>query len=62
MYGQDTDAQLKAMGLVAPDVNAASTATSDVFKNIASVIGDVGGAAKIAGGFGIPGFGGFKPN
>jgi hypothetical protein len=60
MYGQDTDAQLKAMGLVAPDVNAASTATSDVFKNIASVIGDVGGAAKIAGGFGIPGFSGFN--
>jgi len=61
MYGQDTGAQLKAMGLVAPDVNASADATADVFKNIGSIVGDVGGAAGLAGGFRIPGFGGFKP-
>ena len=56
----DTNAQLKAMGLIPEDVNAASNASSDVFKNIGSFIGDLGGIAKLGGGFGIPGFGGFK--
>ena len=61
MQTTDTDAQLKAMGLVAPDVNAQSNASSDWFKDLSSVVGDAGGIAKLAGGFGIPGFQGFKP-
>lgn len=61
IQGMDTDAQLKAMGLIAPDVNASASATADVFKNIGSIVGDATGAAGLAGGFGIPGFGGFKP-
>lgn len=57
----DTNAQLKAMGLIAPDINAAANADSDVFKNISDMVGSGMGLAKLGGGFGIPGFGGFKP-
>jgi len=62
MYGTDTSAQLKAMGLIAPDVNASSEAygKGDWASDLNGLTGAVGGVAKLAGGFGIPGFGGFK--
>ncbi len=55
MYGQDTGAQLKAMGLVAPDVNAATEANSAPWENLAKMIGAGGqaasGAAAVKGAF-----------
>ena len=59
----DQDAQLKAMGLVAPDLNAQSSLnkTSGWGNQLGSILGDVGSAATTAAGFGIPGFSGFKP-
>lgn len=61
--GMDQDAQLKAMGLVAPDLQAQSSLnkTSGWGNQLGSLIGDAGSIAGIAGGFGIPGFSGFKP-
>lgn len=61
MYGEDQNAQLKAMGLVAPDIHAATEASAGPWSALSSIIGDAGGVAKLAGGFGIPGFSGFKP-
>ena len=59
----DTQAQLKAMGLVPEDLDAAakSYGQGDWASGLQSILGTVGSAAKLAGGFGIPGFGGFKP-
>jgi len=59
--GMDQDAQLKAMGLVPQDLQAQSqlNKTSGWANELGPLLNDVGGAAKIAGGFGIPGFGGF---
>jgi hypothetical protein len=55
LYGTDVSAQLKAMGLVAPDVNASTTAgNSGWLQNTMGVIGGLGGAAvnaSKAGGF-----------
>lgn len=57
----DMNAQLKAMGLVAPDINASSNAfgKGDWASGINTVLGTVGNIGKTAAGFGIPGFGGF---
>lgn len=61
LEGMDTDAQLKAMGLVPEDLNAASKAygQGDWLSGLNAITGAVGGLAKTAAGFGIPGFGGF---
>ena|ERR1019366_1752933 len=60
--GMDQSAQMKAMGLVPDDLNSASKAygQGDWASGLNSVMGTIGGAAKTAAGFGIPGFGGFK--
>lgn len=62
LEGMDTQAQLKAMGLVPEDINAASNAygKGDWMSGLNSITSGIGGFAKLAGGFGIPGFGGFK--
>jgi len=59
----DTQAQLKAMGLIPDDINAASNAygKGDWASGLNSIMGVGMNAAKLAGGFGIPGFSGFKP-
>ena len=59
--GMDQDAQLKAMGLIPQDLNAQSSLnkTSGWANQLGGLLGDAGGVAKLAGGFGIPGFGGF---
>ncbi len=61
--GMDQSAQLKAMGLVPEDLTAQSglNKTSGWANELAPIIGAAGGAASLAGGFGIPGFSGFKP-
>lgn len=58
----DTNAQLKAMGLVPEDINAASNAygKGDWMSGLNSITSGIGGIAKLGAGFGIPGFGGFK--
>lgn len=61
MYNTDAGSQLKAMGLEAPDIHAATEASAGPWSALSSIIGDAGGAAKLAGGFGIPGFSGFRP-
>ncbi len=59
MYGQDTGAQLKAMGLVAPDVDAATKAygtgdwASDLNGLSKGISAGAGLAGKIGGWFGI---------
>jgi hypothetical protein len=53
MYGQDTGAQLKAMGLVAPDVNAASAADMAPWDNLTKMIGSAGQAATGAAALGL---------
>jgi hypothetical protein len=60
--GMDQGAQLKAMGLVAPDIDASTKAygTGDWASDLGRLTNTVGGIAKTAAGFGIPGFGGFK--
>lgn len=59
--GMDQNAQLKAMGLVAPDLQAqAALDKSGWAGQLGQIVGDAAGVAGIAGGFGIPGFGGFK--
>lgn len=62
LEGLDTGAQLKAMGLVPEDIDAASNAygKGDWMSGLNSITSGIGGIAKLAGGFGIPGFGGFK--
>jgi hypothetical protein len=61
MGENDTNAQLKAMGLEAPDINASVNAGKAGWDALSSAIGDAGNVAKLAGGFGIPGFQGFAP-
>jgi hypothetical protein len=48
MYGQDTSAQLKAMGLVAPDVNAATSANSAPWNELTGMINAGANAASAA--------------
>jgi hypothetical protein len=62
MQSLDTNAQLKAMGLVAPDVDAATKAygTGDWAGDLGRLEGVVGSTAGMAAGFGIPGFQGFN--
>lgn len=52
MYGQDTGAQLKAMGLVAPDVNASANANSAPWEALSKLIAAGGQAASGAGAMG----------
>ena len=58
----DTQAQLKAMGLIPEDINAASNAygKGDWMSGLNSITSGISGIAKLGAGFGIPGFGGFK--
>lgn len=65
MQGMDTDAQLKAMGLIPEDVNAATKAygtgdwasdLSQLGKGIGAGIGDIGQVSKFVSG--LPGMGG----
>jgi len=62
LYGTDTGAQLKAMGLQNEDLNtAASTYGKGSWMNdLSSLASGVGGIAKVGAGFGIPGLQGFK--
>lgn len=65
MYRTDTSGMLNAMGQESQDVNAESNAIkagSPILNGMSSLIQDAGGIAKLAGGFGIPGFGGFAPS
>lgn len=57
----DQDAQLKSMGLIAPDLQAQSSLnkTSGWGNQLSSALGDASSAAGLAAGFKIPGFGGF---
>ena len=57
----DQNAQLKAMGIQPQDLEAQSqlNKTSGWGNRLGSLLNDAGSAAKLAGGFGIPGFGGF---
>ena len=48
MYGQDTGAQLKAMGLVAPDVNAATSADSAPWNELTNMVNAGANAAYAA--------------
>lgn len=60
--GMDQSAQLKAMGLIPEDINAATKAygTGDWADDLGRITGLVGSIGKDAAGFGIPGFQGFK--
>jgi len=60
--GMDQDAQLKAMGLEAPDLDAQSNLnkTSGWAAQLQPLLQDAGSIGKMAGQFGIPGFSGFK--
>lgn len=61
MYGTDTSGMLEATGQIAPDVNAAVNASKTGWlQNAGALIQDAGGIASLAGGFGVPGFSGFK--
>jgi hypothetical protein len=59
----DTNAQLKAMGLVPEDLNAQSSLnkTSGWASQLKDVLGDATDVAGLASGFKIPGFTNFKP-
>jgi hypothetical protein len=61
LEGMDTNAQLKAMGLVSDDINAASNAygKGDWMSGLNSITSGIGNFGKLASGFKIPGFGGF---
>jgi hypothetical protein len=58
MYGTDTSGMLQASGQIAPDVNAEVNADKTGWLQNAQ--GLLGTGLKVAGGFGIPGFSGFK--
>lgn len=62
MYGTDTNAQLKAMGLQNEDLKTAASTygTGSWMSDLSSLSNGIGGIAKTAAGFGIPGMGGFK--
>lgn len=59
--GMDQNAQLKAMGLVAPDIDASTKAygVGDWASNLNELSGTVGNVAGTLSGFKVPGFGGF---
>jgi hypothetical protein len=62
LYQTDTSGMLNSMGQEAKDIDAetqASQAGPGWMSTLGKGIGLLGGAAKIAGGFGLPGFGGF---
>lgn len=61
MYKTDTSGMLDSNGQVSQDVNAATNANnSGWLQNAQGLISSATGAAKLAGGFGIPGFSGFR--
>jgi hypothetical protein len=61
LYKTDTSGMLEATGQEAPDVNAEANADKTGWlQNAGALIQDAGGVASLAGGFGIPGFSGFK--
>ena len=60
-YGTDTSAMLQSAGQVAPDVNAEANADKTGWlQDTQSLLQSGMTAAKLAGGFGVPGFSGFK--
>jgi hypothetical protein len=62
MYKTDTSGMLDASGQVSSDVNAEANANKTGWlQDASSLIQDAGSVAGLAGGFGIPGFSGFKP-
>lgn len=63
LYKTDTSGMLDAMGQESPDIKtelAASAAPEGWMSTASNALGLVGQAAGLAGGFGIPGFSGFK--
>lgn len=63
MYKTDTSGMLDAMGQEAPDIKtelAADAAPAPWMSQLSNGMGLVGQAGKLASGFGIPGFKGFK--
>lgn len=61
MYKTDTSGMLQAMGQEAPDVNAEVNADKQGWlQDTSALLQDAGSVASLAGGFGIPGFSGFK--
>ena len=65
LYKTDTSGMLDAMGQESRDINAeteASQAGPGWLSTLNKGIGAAGGIAKLASGFGIPGFGGFTPS
>jgi hypothetical protein len=61
MYGTDTSGMLESQGQEANDINAEVNASkSGWLQNAGALLGDAAGVAGMAGGFGIPGFSGFK--
>ncbi len=59
LYKTDTSGMLESQGQEANDIKVGQT--GGIMGNIGTALGDIGGIAKLAGGFGIPGFGGFAP-
>jgi hypothetical protein len=62
MYKSDTSGMLDAMGQESGDIKtelAADAAPAPWMSGLSNAMGLAGQAAKLAGGFGIPGFGGF---
>ncbi len=59
LYKTDTSGMLESQGQEANDIKVGQT--GGIMGDIGTTLGDIGGIAKLAGGFGIPGFGGFAP-
>ena len=62
MYGVDTSGMLNAMNQERGDIGtelAASAAPDSWMSTTQNLLGTLGGAAKLAAGFGVPGFSGF---
>lgn len=65
LYGVDTSGMLNAMGQEKGDIEteiAASQAPEGWMSETNNLMNTLGGISKIAGGFGIPGFQGFRAN
>lgn len=61
MYGTDTSGMLNAMNQQHEDINSEVDANKTGWlQNAGAVIQDAGSLAKLAGGFGLPGFSGFS--
>jgi hypothetical protein len=62
MYGTDTSAQLKAMGLQNDDLKTAASTygTGNWMNDLSGLASGIGSVAKTGAGFGIPGLQGFK--